>query len=117
MFFIYLSNALPRGEYVNLACSIILLWSDSISSAVSYSYLSILRGDNADIFAASQSKSYCSFSSLILSSTVMIKFYIAFKRFSLKCEELSDARVVSITENNIFERKGKVFQFSFHKDS
>ena len=47
----------------------------------------------------------------------MIKFYIAFKRFSLKCEELSDARVVSITENNIFERKGKVFQFNFHKDS
>ena len=52
--FICFSIALPRGEYVNLACSIILLWSDgNISSPVRYSYLSVLSDDNGDIFAAS----------------------------------------------------------------
>ena len=36
--FIFFSNALPSGEYVNLACSIIPLWSDgNISSPVRYS--------------------------------------------------------------------------------
>ena len=41
--FIYFSNALPSGEHVNLACSIILLWSHgNISSPVRYTYLSIL---------------------------------------------------------------------------
>ena len=54
-------NALPSGEYVNLACSIILLWSEgSISSHLKYSYYSILPDDNADIFAASLLISYCS---------------------------------------------------------
>ena len=43
--------------------------------------------------------SYCNFSSLILSSTVMISFYILSKRFPLKRKELSDARVVSIIKN------------------
>ena len=42
--------------------------------------------------------SNCSFSSLILSSIVMNSFYILSKRFSLRREELFDARVVSITK-------------------
>ena len=54
--------------------------------------------DNADIFAASVLISYCSFSCLILSSVVMISFYILSKRFFLKCKRLSDGRVVSTTK-------------------
>ena len=84
---------------LNFACSVILLWSDgSTSSPVRYSYLLILLDDNADIFAASLLISYYSFSSLILSSIVMIRFYILSKRFFPKREELSDARVVPITK-------------------
>ena len=99
MVFIYFSNVLPRGEYVNLASSIILLWSDgNIYSPVRYSYLLNLPDDNADIFAASLLISYCSFSSLILSSMVMIRFYILSKGCFLKREELFDGRVVSITD-------------------
>ena len=46
--------ALPRGEYVNLACSITLFWpGGNIPSPVRYSYLSILPDDKADIFYAS----------------------------------------------------------------
>ena len=45
-----------------------------------------------------RSVSYFIFSSIILSSIFMISFYILSKRFFLKREELSDARVVSITE-------------------
>ena len=41
---------------------------------------------------------YCSFSSLILSSIVMISFYILSIRFFLKHIGLSDARVVSVTK-------------------
>ena len=71
--FVYFSKALLRGEYVNLACSIILLSSEgNISSPVRYSYLLILPDDRADIFAAPLLISYCIFSSLILSSIVMI---------------------------------------------
>ena len=44
----------------------------------------IFRDDNADIFAASLLISYCNFSSLIISSIVMISFYILSKRFFLK---------------------------------
>ena len=51
-----------------------------------------------DIFAAFLLISYCRFSSLILSSIVMINFYILSERFFLKREGLSDARVVSITK-------------------
>ena len=99
LIFNYFSNVLPRGEYVNFGCSIILFWSDgNIPSLVRYSYLSILPDNNADIFAASLLISYCSFSSLIFSSIVMINFYLVSKRFFLKREELSDARVVSITK-------------------
>ena len=46
---------LKRGEYVNAACSIILLWSDgNKSSPVRYLYLSILADDGADTFVSSQ---------------------------------------------------------------
>ena len=42
------------GEYVNVACSVILLWSKgNISSLVRYSYLSILSNGNAESFATS----------------------------------------------------------------
>ena len=93
------SNALPSGECVSFACSIILLWSDdNISSPVRYSYLSIFPDGYADIFATSLLISYCSFSSLILSSIVLINFYIVSKRLFLKREKLSDGTVVSITE-------------------
>ena len=51
------------------------------------------------IIAASLLISYCSFSTLILSSIVIISFYILSKRFFLKREELTDVRVVSITKN------------------
>ena len=48
------SKAFPKEEYVNLAGSIILLWSNrNIYSPVWCSYLSIFPDDNADIFAAS----------------------------------------------------------------
>ena len=42
---------------------------------------------------------YCGFLSLILLSIVTISFYILSKRFFLKREEISDARVVSITKS------------------
>ena len=97
--YICFSSALARGESVKLACFIILLWSDgNISSPVRYSFLSVLSDDNADVFDASLLISYCSFSSLILSSTVMINFCILSKRFFLKREEKFDVRVVSITK-------------------
>ena len=97
--FIYFSNALPMGKYVNLACSITLLWfRGSIFSPVRYSYLSILPYDNTDIFAASLLIFYFNFLSLILSSVVIISFYILSKRLFLKREWLSDARVASITK-------------------
>ena len=92
--FVCFTKAFLNEEYVNLACSITLLWSGgSISSPVRYSYLSIFPDDNADIFAASLLISYCSFSSLILSSVMMISFYILSKKFFPKREGLSDARV------------------------
>ena len=57
--FFCISKALPRREYVNLACSITLLysitllWSEgSSSSPVRYSYWSNFPDDNADIFFA-----------------------------------------------------------------
>ena len=62
-------------------------------------YLSILADNNADIFAASLLISYCSFSSLILSLLLVIRFYIFSKRFFLKRKALSNARVVSISKN------------------
>ena len=107
--FVCFSEAFPKGEHVNLACSI-LLWSvGNISLPVRYSYISIFADDNFDIFAASLLISYYIFSSLIL-SVVMINLYILSKRFILKHEELYDARVVSITKKEMF------LQYSFYKD-
>ena len=78
---------------------IFLLWSEgNIFLPVRYSYLSILHDDNTDIFAASLLISYCIFSSLILLSITMINYYILSKRFFLKREEISDARVASISK-------------------
>ena len=44
---------------------------------------------------------YCIFTSLTLSSIVMISFYILSERFFLKRKGLSDARVASITKKNM----------------
>ena len=51
---VYFLKAFPKGEYINLACSIILVWSDgNISSPLKYQYLSIFQDDAVDIFTAS----------------------------------------------------------------
>ena len=68
----------------------------NVSSTVRYSCLSAFPDDNSDIFAASLLLSYYSFPFLTLSSIFLISFYICSKRFFLKREELSDARVASI---------------------
>ena len=102
-FSVYFLKAFPKGEYANLACSIICLWLEvNISSPVRYSYLSIFRDHPADIFAVSLLISYCGFSSLILPSIVMISFYVLSKIFFLKLKGLSDTRVVSITKQDYF---------------
>ena len=89
----------PNGKSLNLACSIICIWLEgNVSSPVGYSYLIVFPDDNADIFAASQLMSCYNFSSLILSSIVMITCYILCKRFFLKHKGLSVTRVVSITK-------------------
>ena len=98
-FSVCFSKTFPKGERANLACSIICLSLEgNISSPVRYSYLSISPDDSADIFAACLSILYCYFSSLILSSIVMISFYIPSKRFFLKRKRLSDATVASIAK-------------------
>ena len=56
---------------------------------------------NVDICAASLLILYFTFPSLILSSIVMISFYILPKRFILKYEEISDARVEPIAKKRI----------------
>ena len=74
------------------------------------------RTDNTDIFADSLLYHFeviSFFSSLILVSIVMISFYILSKRFFLKRERLSDARVTSITKKVY----GMVLQERFCKDS
>ena len=58
-----------------------------ISSPVRYSYLLNFPYDNANIFASSLLISYCNFSSLILSSIIMIL-----------CEGFSDARITSVNK-------------------
>ena len=63
-----------------------------------------------DINAAFLIISYCSFSSLILLSVVLISFYIASERLFLKREGLSDTKVLSIT------KKEYGFVVIFHKD-
>ena len=69
--------------YIYIVCSIIwLCLGGNISSSVGCSYISILPGDNANIFS---------------------NFYILSERFwkkkvFLKCKGWSDARVVTITK-------------------
>ena len=102
--FVCFSKAFTNGEYVNLDYSITLLWFEgSISLTVRNSYLSIFPDNNADIFVASMLISYCNFPSLILSSIVMIGFYIS-ERLFLKRKGLSDAKVLSITKKNMVLR-------------
>ena len=60
--------------------------------------MKILPDDNGDDFTSSMLISYCNFSSQILSSVVMISFYIISKTLFLKCKRFSDARVASITK-------------------
>ena len=68
------SKDFSKGEYVNLSFSIIYLrLKGNITSPVRYLYLSNLPDDKPGIFYAFLLISYCSFSSLILSSIVMIK--------------------------------------------
>ena len=118
LFFTFISNCfnlflkcLCKRKYLNVACLIILLWSEgNISSPVKYSYLSILPDDNADIFAASLLISYWSFSSLILSSVIMISFSILSKRLFLRHKGLANASVISF-------RKNMVLQYILCKDS
>ena len=103
---------LLRGEYAKFACSIICLSLESnISSPARYSYSSNFPHDKADIFAASLLITYCTFSSVILSSIIMISFHNLSARFFLKREGLSDARVASIT------KKEYALQYIFYKNS
>ena len=78
------------------------LTEGNISLPVRYSYLSVLLDDYVYIFYASLLMLYCNFSCLILSSVVIINFYIISKRFFLRREELSDKRLVSITKKRIW---------------
>ena len=106
------TNALPRGEYVNLGCSITLFWlGSSISSPGRYSYLSIFPEDNVDDFDASLSIPYCNFSSLNFSLIFVVSFYIISERFLFKRKGLSNIRVASIT------KKECGFAVHFYKDS
>ena len=72
-------------EYANLAYSIICLWLEgNVSSPVRYSYLSILSDNNADIFAASLSISYCSCSSYQELSWLVFMFFLKDSFWSVK---------------------------------
>ena len=82
------------------------MWASSFH--VRNSNLSILPDNNANIFAASLLILYCSFSSLISLSIVMINIYNFSKRFFVVREELSDAREASITKKEI-----KILKYTF----
>ena len=88
--FCFFSKAFPKV--------IFFLSEGSICSPVRHSYLSIFPDDGTDIFAAFLLISCCNFSSLILSSVVMISSYVISEVFFLKCERLTDARVASVTK-------------------
>ena len=70
--------------------------------------------ENANIFAASLLISYCSFSFLVLSPILLINFNILSKTFFLKCEGLSDARVVSVIKKKR-KRFFSTFFIKIHK--
>ena len=65
--------------------------------SITCSFLSILPDDNGDIFAVSLLVSNCIFSSLILSSIVLM-FYILSKKLFLKLKVFSDERGVAVTK-------------------
>ena len=97
-----LLNILPNGKYSNLVCSIVLGLRPK-SSPVNNSYLSKFLEDNADILAASLSKSYCGsfcliflFKILIWSVTVL--FYKVSNKFFPNLKGLVDGNVVSIVQ-------------------
>ena len=73
--------------------------------------MSICPVDNADICTASLLISHNSFSSLILPPIVLIRFYILSKKFFMKREGLSDARVASVAKTEYD------FAANFYKDS
>ena len=83
----HLTWLLIKGQY---------FWTCKIS------YLSILLDDKADSFAASLLSSYCSRSSVILSSFVKISCYIRSERFFLKRKGLSGVIIPSITKKKKF---------------
>ena len=96
--------------YARADISIILLWSEgNISLPVRYSYLLNLLYHNSNVLCYFSVNFwfllikflfiFCSFSSLIFSSIIMIKFYILSKIFFFKREGSSDARVLSVTKN------------------
>ena len=92
------SNVFPKGDYINLACYIICFRLEGNIFFTCKIFIFVnFPGDNADVFAASLLASFYNSSSLILSSVVMIRFYILYKRFSLKRKELPDAKVAWIT--------------------
>ena len=93
-FYVCFFKAFPKGEYEKYTNLVCVRLESNISLSVRHSYLSIFPYDRPDSLSASLLISYCSFSSLILSSVVMISFYILFKRFFLKHKGLSDVRVV-----------------------
>ena len=66
-----LLSDMPNGEYSNFAFSTVLGLRPK-SSPVKYSYLSKFVEDNADILAASQSKSYCASFCLIFLFKILI---------------------------------------------
>ena len=96
---VWFSKAFPKEENENLASSLTPLWlGGSISSSVRNSYLSVFQDNNGQIFVASLLISYCGSYSLILSSVVMINFFVLSKRFFIKRQGLFVARVVSRTK-------------------
>ena len=106
LFYLFFKSFSKR-EYTNLVCFVVCFWlKGNISAPVRYSCLSIFSDNNADTFATFLLISYCSFSSLILSSVFMISFYSLCKRFFLKRKGLSDARVTSMTK--------KEYSFTVH---
>ena len=100
--FVYFSKAFSNGEYVNVACFIICLWWYFLACRI-FAFIIFFPDYKANVFAASLLISCCSFSFLILTLFVMISFYILSRRFFLKREGLSDARVASINKNLFFE--------------
>lgn len=70
IFFVCISNAFPKGEYVNLACTIVPLSSGSTAS-LTYWYLFVLRNENPDIFKASLLESYRIFHANFYKSIIM----------------------------------------------